>query len=309
MDLGLTGKTVLMVGGNSNIGRATSLAFAKEGANVAIAARDFDACQEVASLANTLGGGSAIAIKADATKFEEAEAAVQTTIQAFSQIDVLVHGTAWDITGSFVDLDRKEWDKIIAVNFTSVLTYFKLILPLMIARRSGNIVTMGSVMGRRGDPLEPVYGGCKAGVVIFSQAIARDVGRFGIRVATCNSTRSKRGLGGQIERQKGQEDESENSEKDDICKFGGLNGGSACVGRLRSWGYHGVEFNCTYDSSNAGYDGRDNARYDGRDNARYDGRDNARYDGRGTNKRPRNWSGGRTIGSPVGSLYTHGGCL
>jgi len=182
MDLGLNGKNVLIVGGNSNIGRATSLAFAKEGANVAIAARDLEASQEVARTAGALGGGRAIAIKADATVFQEAEAAVKKTLEEFGHIDVLVHGTAWDIIGSFLDLDPKHYDKIIAVNFTSVLYYFPLVLPLMISRRSGNIVTMSSVMGRRGEPGEPVYGACKAGVIILCQAIARDVGRYGIRV-------------------------------------------------------------------------------------------------------------------------------
>lgn len=182
MNLGLNGKTVLIVGGNAAIGRPTSLAFVEEGANVAIAARDFDTSQKVADLANTLGGGHAIAIKADATKFEDVESAVKKTLKKFGQIDVLVHGAAYDKLGSFLELDRDLWEKIIAVNFTSVLNYFKVVLPIMIARKSGSIVTMSSVMGRRGDPDEPVYGACKAAVIIFSQAIAKEVAHFGIRV-------------------------------------------------------------------------------------------------------------------------------
>jgi NAD(P)-dependent dehydrogenase (short-subunit alcohol dehydrogenase family) len=182
VDLGLKGKTVLIVGGNSNIGRATSIAFAKEGANVAIAARDIKACRETAKTANSFGGGRAIPIKADATVYKQAETAVNKTLEEFGQIDVLVHGTAWDIIGSFMDLDPENYEKIIAVNFTSVLYYFRLVLPLMISRKSGNIITMTSVMGRRGEPGEPVYGACKAGVIILCQAIARDVGRYGIRV-------------------------------------------------------------------------------------------------------------------------------
>jgi 2-hydroxycyclohexanecarboxyl-CoA dehydrogenase len=182
MDLGLKCKTVLMVGGNSNIGRAISLAFAREGADVAIAARDLKASADVVDSAKAYGKGRALAIKADATKFAEAEAAVKKTVDEFGKIDVLVHGTAWDLIGSFLDLDPKHWEKIIAVNFTSVLYYFNLVLPLMMARKSGNIVTMSSVMGRRGDPGEPVYGACKAAMIIFGQAIARDVGHYGIRV-------------------------------------------------------------------------------------------------------------------------------
>jgi len=184
MNLGLNGKTVLIVGGNGAIGRPTSLAFAEEGANVAIASRDVDTSQKIADLANTLGGGRAIVIKSDATVFEDVELAVTKTLEEFGQIDVLVHGIAYDELGSFLDLDRNLWDKIIAVNFTSVLSYFKLVLPLMIKRKSGNIITMSSVMGRRGDPQEPIYGACKAGVTLFSQTIAKEMAPLGIRINT-----------------------------------------------------------------------------------------------------------------------------
>ena len=77
MDLGLSGKNVLMFGGNATIGYATSLSFAKEGANLLIASRDVEASQKIATKAMKLGSQKAFAVKADATKWEDVEAAVK----------------------------------------------------------------------------------------------------------------------------------------------------------------------------------------------------------------------------------------
>jgi NAD(P)-dependent dehydrogenase (short-subunit alcohol dehydrogenase family) len=182
MDLGLSGKNVLLFGGNATIGYATSLSFAKEGANLAIASRDIAASQRVADKAKTLGSKQAIVVKADATKWSDVEAAVKKTQQELGAIDVCYHGVAWDTFASFLDLDPREWDRVIDVNLKSVLIAFKIVLPIMKEQRHGCFIVMGSVMGRKASPLEPVYGACKAALVNLVHTLAMELGPFGVRV-------------------------------------------------------------------------------------------------------------------------------
>ena len=182
MDLGLSGKNVLMFGGNATIGYATSLSFAKEGANLVIASRDVAACQKVADKAKKLGSKKAIAVKADATKWGDVEAAVKKAQKELGGIDICYHGVAWDIFGSFFDLDPKEWDRIIDVNLKSVLIASKLVLPMMKEQRHGCFIVVGSVMGRKASPLEPIYGACKAALVNLVHTLAMELGPFGVRI-------------------------------------------------------------------------------------------------------------------------------
>jgi NAD(P)-dependent dehydrogenase (short-subunit alcohol dehydrogenase family) len=182
MDLGLSGKNVLMFGGNATIGYATSLSFAKEGANLVIASRDVAACQKVADKAKKLGSKKAIAVKTDATKWEDVEAAVKRTQKELGDIDVCYHGVAWDVFGSFFELDPKEWDSIIDVNLKSVLIAYKIVLPIMKEQGHGSFITVSSVMGRRASPLEPIYGACKAALIQLVRTLATELGPFGVRV-------------------------------------------------------------------------------------------------------------------------------
>ena len=182
MDLGLSGKNVLLFGGNATIGRPTSLAFAKEGANLVIASRDIVTSQKVADEAKKLGSEKAIVVKADATRWEDVEVAIKMTQRELGGIDICYHGVAWDMFGSFLDLDPQEWDRIIDVNFKSVLIALKIILPIMKEQRHGSFIVMSSVMGRRAAPLEPVYGACKAGLIHLVHTLATELGPFGVRI-------------------------------------------------------------------------------------------------------------------------------
>ena len=182
MDLGLKGKNVLLFGGNATIGYATSLSFAKEGANIALASRDIVASQRVADRARELGSEKAIVMRADATIWSDVEAAVKKTQEELGAIDVCYHGVAWDMFASFFDLDPGEWDRIIDVNLKSVLIAFRIVLPIMKAQRRGCFIVMGSVMGRKASPLEPVYGACKAALVNLVHTVALELGPFGVRV-------------------------------------------------------------------------------------------------------------------------------
>jgi 2-hydroxycyclohexanecarboxyl-CoA dehydrogenase len=182
MDLQLAGKTVIVTGGSSNIGRAITLAFAEEGANVIIAARHFEDCQKVANIANTLGSGRVITVKTDVTKLDDIEAMVKKALGEFNKIDVLVNNVGWTKLGSFLEVDPKWWEPMVALNFTGTLNGFKVVLPLMKKQKSGSIISIASVVGRRGDPHEAVYAALKSAVINFSRTMAQEFACDRIRI-------------------------------------------------------------------------------------------------------------------------------
>jgi len=181
MDLGLSGKGVIVTGGASNIGRAITLTFAREGANVAIADLDEPQAQKVAREA-AASGVKTIVVKTDVTKLEEVQAMVDRVISEFGAVDVLVNNVGWDQLQLFIETTPEFWDRVIAINYRSVLNCIKTVLPHMIERRKGAIVSLGSDAGRVGEFREAVYSGCKAGIIGLTKAVAREVGRYGIRL-------------------------------------------------------------------------------------------------------------------------------
>lgn len=182
MELGLKGKSVIITGGGSNIGRAITLGFAKEGANIVIADVDEKQAQKVADKAKELGAGKALAIKTDVTDLEAVEAMVKKTKDEFGSVDILVNNVGWDIQQLFVDTGPDFWDKVMAINYRSVLNCTKAVLGPMMEQGKGTIVSIGSDAGRIGEFREAVYGGTKGAVIAFTKAVAREVGKFNIRL-------------------------------------------------------------------------------------------------------------------------------
>ena len=183
MELGLKGKTVIVTGGGSNIGRATALTFAREGSNLVIVDLDETQGQKVASEADALkAGGRTMVIKTDVTNLEQVEGMVNKTLKEFGRVDVLVNNVGWDNLVLFVETTPDFWDKIIAINYRSVLNCIRTVLPHMIEQKSGSIVSIGSDAGRMGDQREAVYAGTKGAVISLTKSVARENGRFGIRL-------------------------------------------------------------------------------------------------------------------------------
>lgn len=181
MDLELKGKTVIVTGGASNIGRAISLQFAREGSNVVIADWDETMAQKTLGELKALGG-KASAIKTDVTSWESVQALVKKTLEEFGQIDVLVNNAAWGRDRLFTEKPREEWEKEINIDFWGVINCIRAVLDHMMQRQQGSIVSIGSDAGRMGEYREAVYSGCKAAVIGLTKSVAREVGRHGIRL-------------------------------------------------------------------------------------------------------------------------------
>jgi 2-hydroxycyclohexanecarboxyl-CoA dehydrogenase len=182
MELNLGGRSVIVTGGGSNIGRAISLAFAREGAHVTIADVDEGQGARVAAEAGALGAASAQVVRTDVTSWESVRAMVAAVEGRHGRVDVLVNNVGWTYDRLFVEKPRAEWEKEIQLNLWGMINCTRAVLDGMIARKAGAIVSLGSDAGRMGEFREGVYAACKAGVIALSKSLAREVGRHGIRL-------------------------------------------------------------------------------------------------------------------------------
>ena len=181
MDLNLAGKTVVITGGGSNIGRAICHDFAKENVKMAIAELDETQGKKVEEEVKALGC-EVIFVQTDITKNEQVEAMVKKVNDTFGTVDVLVNNVGWNVDDFFMKETREKWEKIVAINYWGPLNCTRAVLDQMIEKKKGAIVNIGSDAGRMGEFREVVYSGCKGGVIAFSKALAREMGKNGIRI-------------------------------------------------------------------------------------------------------------------------------
>lgn len=177
----LSGKVAIVTGSAQGIGRAIALRLAAEGAKVAVADIDFAGAQRTAGEIKD-AGGSAVGMKLDVTRLDDAVAAADAAERNLGPIDVLVNNAGWDVVEPFVASAPETWDKVIAINFRGVLNCCKAIAPRMQARKHGKIVSISSDAARVGSTGEAVYAGCKAAIIGFSKTLARELARDGISV-------------------------------------------------------------------------------------------------------------------------------
>ncbi len=183
MELGLKGKNVIITGGGSNIGRAIVHAFAAEGSNIVIAELAPSQGEKVAAEVKDMNTGSRVkVVAADVTDHQQVAPMVEQSIAEFGGVDVLINNVGWTIDRLFLEKPREEWEKEVQVNLWGAINCIHAVLPHMVERQSGSIVSLSSDAGRMGEYREAVYSACKAGVIALSKAIARETGRYGLRL-------------------------------------------------------------------------------------------------------------------------------
>ena len=174
----LTGKTALVTGASSGIGRATARALAAEGVRLAITGRSRERLEEVAG---EVGGGTLV-LPADLTRPAEIEQVVARTRDAFGRIDILFANAGLYIPGDVADGDPNAWDELISVNVNSVFRIVHAVLPGMLAAQSGDIVVTSSVSGHQAIQWEPVYSASKHAIQSFVHGLRRQVASQNVRV-------------------------------------------------------------------------------------------------------------------------------
>jgi len=174
-------KTALVAGGGGGIGRAVALALGREGGKIAVADIAKDNAEKVCSDVRGLGV-DAMPCLVDLTKKADVDRMIGEIIGRFGQINILVNCQGWDRLEPFVESDEETWEKLLAINFKSVLYTSKAVLPHMISHGGGKVVNISSDAGRVGSSWEAVYAGAKGAVIAFSKTIAREVACHKINV-------------------------------------------------------------------------------------------------------------------------------
>jgi 2-hydroxycyclohexanecarboxyl-CoA dehydrogenase len=172
----MDGRVAIVTGGGQGIGRAIAEKLAEAGAEVVVADLNEVTAKETA---DAIGGG-ALGVRTDVTDQQAVIAMVEQAHAKFGQIDVLVNNAGWDDPAPFVETDRPDWDKVIAINLYSVLYTCRAVLPIMLEQGRGTVVNVASDAGRVGSSGEAAYSAAKGGVIAFTKTIARETARKGI---------------------------------------------------------------------------------------------------------------------------------
>jgi 3-oxoacyl-[acyl-carrier protein] reductase len=184
----LQGQVAIITGGSAGIGRATSLALAREGARVSIVGRNWPRIAEtVAELEGTTQRTDFMGLALDVCREQESEEMVQKTLDRFGRVDILV--TCAGILrarGSSLktlrDMSVEEWDEVLETNLKGVFLTNRAVLPQMMHQHRGDIINLSSTSGRKGLAYDSAYCASKFGVIGLSEALAEEAREYGIRV-------------------------------------------------------------------------------------------------------------------------------
>jgi 3-oxoacyl-[acyl-carrier protein] reductase len=177
----LDGKKCVVTGGGRGIGRGIALAFAQEGADVAVIDRLGDNAERVAAELTALGA-RAFAFGADVSDESSVTKALTDAESQLGRIDVLMNNAGINTHVKLVDMTVATWDEMIAVNLRSVFLCTRTVLPGMIERRWGRIISTSSQLAHKGAPELTHYAAAKAGVLGFTRSLAYEVAPYNITV-------------------------------------------------------------------------------------------------------------------------------
>jgi glucose 1-dehydrogenase len=174
----LAGKTAIVTGGGSGIGRAIAIGFAAEGARVAVA----DIAGERAHAVAEEIGSEAIAVQVDVSLRDQVQAMADAAIAAFGRIDVLVTSAAIASVRDFLELPDEEWDECLAVNLKGQFLCGQVVARQMVQAGGGSIINITSQVADVAQPMSAHYQASKAGGKMLTKSMALDLADRGIRV-------------------------------------------------------------------------------------------------------------------------------
>lgn len=182
MDLGLEGKTVLITGASRNMGMLAALAFARQGANLAICtSAKMDELNKVADEARALGA-KVVAERCNITEAASVKEFVRKTHAALGRVDVAINAAGGRCENDFLNLTVEEWDKAFAVNVTGPMLVCQSVIPLMKERNWGRIINLSGLAAYLGT--SPAQAMVKLAIVGLTRGLAREFGPYNI-TANC----------------------------------------------------------------------------------------------------------------------------
>jgi 3-oxoacyl-[acyl-carrier protein] reductase len=181
----LTGRSALVTGGSRGLGKAIALAFARQGADVAVNYRESAAGAEAVVAEVTTLGRRAVAVQGSTADGREAcEAIVKAALDAFEKVDILVNNAGITRDDLIMRMDADDWDSVIATNLSGPFWMTRAVSRPMMKARYGRIINMSSVAGRMGNPGQANYVAAKAGLIGLTKTTARELAS---RNVTCNA--------------------------------------------------------------------------------------------------------------------------
>jgi ribitol 2-dehydrogenase len=174
----LSGKTVLITGASSGIGKATAKLLAANGAKLALVARSEDRLQTVVKEV----GGETIGVVCDVTAVDQLQNSVKTAIERFGKLDILFANAGIYLSGDVADGSPTAWSDLIDTNIKGVLNSVHVVLPTFLAQAAGDILICSSISGHQAIHWEPVYSASKHAIQAFSHGLRRQLLQKGIRV-------------------------------------------------------------------------------------------------------------------------------
>ena len=180
----LDGKTALITGASRGIGKAIALAFANEGADIAITNIADD--EEFKNAVKEIGAPG-VRVKgyvSNAASFADSQKVVDDVVKDFQKIDILVNNAGITKDNLLMRMSEEQWDAVIAVNLKSVFNLTRAAVQVMLRQKSGSIINMSSVVGVSGNAGQSNYSASKAGIIGFTKSVAKEVGSRNIR---CNA--------------------------------------------------------------------------------------------------------------------------
>jgi 3-oxoacyl-[acyl-carrier protein] reductase len=177
----LEGKTAIVTGAARGIGKAIALAFANEGAQIAVTdLRIDDNALEVEKQINALGVECKV-YASDASNLADTEKVVDQIIHDFGTVDILVNNAGITMDTLLLRMTEQQWDTVINVNLKSVFNFTKVVQRIMIKKQGGSIINMSSVVGVGGNAGQANYSASKAGIIGFTKSIAMELGSRNVR--------------------------------------------------------------------------------------------------------------------------------
>ena len=179
----LKNRKAIITGGGRGLGKATAIAFAKEGIDVAITGRNEAVLKETVSELKTFGVNATYAVF-DVSNYEEVQLSIKTLIETLGSIDILVNNAGIAAFGSLNDMEVSQWSQIIQTNVMGMYYVTKEVLPHLIAKNEGDIINVSSTAGLSGNATTSAYSASKFAVIGMSQSLMKEVRKNNIRVCT-----------------------------------------------------------------------------------------------------------------------------
>lgn len=176
----LDGKVALITGGARGLGRTMAAALAEAGADIALAGRSKDTCQDAADGIASATGRQVAAFSADVTKIADVERLVDDVEREFGSVDILVNNAGINIRGPIQQLTEADWDAVIDTNLKGPFLCARAIGPRMVSRGWGRVINLGSVLGVIALPGRAPYASSKAGIINLTRVLALEWAGTGV---------------------------------------------------------------------------------------------------------------------------------